>query len=95
MSVVEHLPGLHRAPSPIPDPAHPHKHRTKQTKTQISMFSCYRTHSEKTAMFKGNKVSKEKSDYLLQPENPLPETLGTNSIKNFRLCLKSETLASI
>lgn len=44
-------------------------------------------------MFKGNKVLKERSDDLLQPENPLPETLGTNSIMNFRLCLKSGILA--
>lgn len=75
------------------EPAHPRKHRTKQTNTHISMFSCYRTHSEKIAVFKGNKALKEKSD-LLQLENPLPDTLGTNSIKNFRLCLKSGTLAS-
>lgn len=94
MSVVEHMPGMRKAPSPIPEPAHPHKHRTKQTKMHISMFSCYRTHSEKTTMFKDNKVLKEKSDDLLQPGNPLPEMLGTNSVMNFRLCLKSGILAS-
>lgn len=94
MSVVEHLPGMLKAHSPIPEPAHPHKHRMKQIKMHISMFSCYRTHSEKPTMFKGNKVLKEKSDDLLQPESPLPETLGTNSVMNFRLYLKSGTLAS-
>lgn len=93
MSVAERLPGLCRAPSPIQSPPTlANTERNKQKRT----FPCLAVTEpilKKTAVFKCNKVLKEKSD-LLQLENPLPETLGTNSIKNFRLCLKSGTLAS-